>query len=413
MSRWKFYKRCLEIIFFVLIFRIYSFSHENKTIKVFFDCKKPCDIDFIKEEIYFVDMVREYYYADLYVSIDYDYLNSGGRRYVISFEPINNSTLNKKDINFTTERNDSQETIRNKLVSRIKVGLVDYLVDKPIIDDISINYEKRERVEKKQDIWKGWIFKFSYNMYANGDKNYKNLSMSGNLSASRTTKKEDVYFGYYQYFGSNKYKISSGFYKTETKSRSFSFNYTYAVSKHFGLGLFSSFGSSTYSNYDFRSSFCPAFEYSFFPYDESLRTKLKFKNFICGNYNDYTEETIYGKMREFLYKHSVSLIWEIKRKWGELENRLSYSYYLNLPSKHEFGINSSFSVNIGRGFAFNINGNYEIGNMDVNIIRRGLSLEEILLRTREMENNYSFYISFGISYSFGSIYSKEVNYVFD
>lgn len=69
MSRWKLYKWCVEII--ILMFSLVQsfFLEENKNIKFFFDCKKTCDMDFIKENLNFVDIVREYYYADLYVSM--------------------------------------------------------------------------------------------------------------------------------------------------------------------------------------------------------------------------------------------------------------------------------------------------------------------------------------------------------
>lgn len=413
MLRWKLYKGCLEVIILVLSLVQYFFSEENKTIKVFFDCKKPCDMDFIKENITFVDIVREYYYADLYVSIDYEYLSSGGRSYIISFEPHEDSKLSKKEISFTTNVNDSLQLIREKLIHKIKLGLIYYLFDKPIIENIDIKYERKEKEVKKEDKWNGWIFKLSLYTNMNGNQNYKNLSISNIITASKTTKKDELYFSYYHYSQKNKYKISNGYYSSETKNSVFSSNYIYSFSKHLGGGIFLGCGSSTYGNYDFNLRFCPAVEYSFFPYDESLKTKLRLRNYLCGYYYDYSEETIYNKMREFLVKHTVSLIFEVKRKWGDIDSSLYYEYYANKPSKHEFGINSFLSIKVGKGFSFNINGNYSIGDISVNIVKRGLSLEEILLRAKELENNYSFTISFGISYSFGSIYSKEINYAFN
>jgi len=44
---------------------------------------------------------------------------------------------------------------------------------------------------------------------------------------------------------------------------------------------------------------------------------------------------------------------------------------------------------------------------------KGASLEEILLRRRELETSYYYYFSIGLSYTFGSIYNNVVNPRFD
>ncbi|MCX7641049.1 MAG: hypothetical protein N2Z20_00225 [Elusimicrobiales bacterium] len=396
---------------FLFLFSIFIFSQQQNNIKIFIDCKKYCDYDFIKESISFVDMVREYYYADVYISIDYEHATTNIKKYVISFEPLTKSNLNKKEITFMTEPNDSQDIIREKLVKRIKIGLLNYLSDHPIIDSISIDYRSNFLEKQLQnDPWKGWVFKLSFYTNLSGDRNYSSSALNSNIVASKTTRKEDLSFSYYNYFSNNKYK---GYYETETKSSSFSGSYIYAFSNHIGGRCFLSMSRSTYQNYDFKTSICGSGEYSIFPYEQSLKTKLRFRTSICGYYYDYTEETIYNKTKELLTAHSVSFIWEIKRKWGNFENYMSYMYYLKDISKREFSIDSILSINIGKGFSFNLNGVYAIENTNLNISKKNLSLQEILLKTKEMKNNYSYSLHIGISYSFGSIYSSEINYVFN
>ncbi|MBI5325982.1 MAG: hypothetical protein HZB41_12040, partial [Ignavibacteriae bacterium] len=41
--------------------------------------------------------------------------------------------------------------------------------------------------------------------------------------------------------------------------------------------------------------------------------------------------------------------------------------------------------------------------------KEGATLEEILLRRKALETTYSYFVSFGLSYTFGSVYSNVVN----
>jgi len=43
------------------------------------------------------------------------------------------------------------------------------------------------------------------------------------------------------------------------------------------------------------------------------------------------------------------------------------------------------------------------------LVKGGVSAEEVLLRRRELETQYSYYASIGFSYTFGSIYNNVVN----
>jgi hypothetical protein len=41
--------------------------------------------------------------------------------------------------------------------------------------------------------------------------------------------------------------------------------------------------------------------------------------------------------------------------------------------------------------------------------KQGATTEEILLRLRQLETNYSYSVSMGLTYSFGSIYTSILN----
>jgi hypothetical protein len=67
------------------------------------------------------------------------------------------------------------------------------------------------------------------------------------------------------------------------------------------------------------------------------------------------------------------------------------------------------SIRIFKGFSFNVNGNYEIIRNQVNLPAGDVSLEELLLQQQQLQSGFNYFVSVGLSYSFGSIYNTVVN----
>ena len=65
--------------------------------------------------------------------------------------------------------------------------------------------------------------------------------------------------------------------------------------------------------------------------------------------------------------------------------------------------------NYVKGLNFNIDGRYERIRDQLALPKGDLSLEEILLRQKELATNYNLSLSVSLSYTFGSIYSNVVN----
>ena len=60
-----------------------------------------------------------------------------------------------------------------------------------------------------------------------------------------------------------------------------------------------------------------------------------------------------------------------------------------------------------------MNGGISFIHDQINLRKSTASSEEILTRQRQLESQYSYWLSGGISYSFGSIYNNIVNPRFD
>ena len=121
------------------------------------------------------------------------------------------------------------------------------------------------------------------------------------------------------------------------------------------------------------------------------------------------EETIYEKTYENLWKQNLSAIFEIKQKWGTASASLTGSHYFHDFSKNRLRFNADLSLRLIKGLNFNIDGSYSIIHDQLSLPRMDASLDEILLRLRELETTYSYRFSVGISYTFGSTQSNVVN----
>ena len=153
----------------------------------------------------------------------------------------------------------------------------------------------------------------------------------------------------------------------------------------------------------------PGIEYSIFPYSESTSRLFTLQYMLFGKYSSYFEETIYGEIEEYLYGEKVEIDLEFKQTWGDIDLRFEGKHYFHDSSKYNLGFYPYISIKITRGFSFDISGNYSCVRDQFSLPKGGASHEEVLLRRKELETDYSYYISFGISYTFGSIYSNIVN----
>jgi len=78
-------------------------------------------------------------------------------------------------------------------------------------------------------------------------------------------------------------------------------------------------------------------------------------------------------------------------------------------SKNRVDISTSISFRIFKGFSVELYGGYSFIHNQLNIAKNDATLEEILLQQRSFATSFSYWSSFGISYTFGSIYNNIVN----
>ena len=123
----------------------------------------------------------------------------------------------------------------------------------------------------------------------------------------------------------------------------------------------------------------------------------------------YREETIYDKIKENLLGQSLSATLEIKEPWGTLESSLEGSHYFHDFKYNRLEFSTELAFRIFKGLDLEIDGRYERIRDQLALPKGDRTLEEILLRRKELATDYNLSLSVSLSYTFGSIYSNVVN----
>jgi hypothetical protein len=99
----------------------------------------------------------------------------------------------------------------------------------------------------------------------------------------------------------------------------------------------------------------------------------------------------------------------IQGKWGSVVNVVSGSFYTQDFSKNNFELVNIFNFRVFEGFSINAFTVVNLIHNQLYLEKGGLTIEEVLLHRKQFETRYSYYISFGFSYSFGSKFQNIVN----
>ena len=108
-------------------------------------------------------------------------------------------------------------------------------------------------------------------------------------------------------------------------------------------------------------------------------------------------------------RKSLSFEIEYDRRWGRFRNNISGSHFFHDTSLNRLNFNTSLDVRIVTGFSLSISGRYSLINDQIALRAGDATDEEVLLGLQQQATSYSYGLSLGLSYTFGSIYNNVVN----
>jgi hypothetical protein len=385
-------------------------------VRVFLDCPGYlCDREYLRQQIPFVDYVRDRQVADVQVLVTAQG-SGGGRAYTLEFigrgrfEEIDNTLA------FNVPQTATESEERRQLARVLKGGLVRYVSQTPQFENLRVGYEAPEGEaqtggRQPQDApWNYWIFETGLEGEVSGEQRSSEASVEGSLSANRTTRAWKLDFGLDGEYSSERFEVSDSTTVTSIQRRyDFDALVVRSLSPHWSAGGRAEVSSSTFLNRDLLLRLAPAVEYNVFRYEESNRRQLRLLYDLGANYFNYRDTTIFGQTAETRFDQSLSVRLDLEQTWGSASASLTGSHYFFDLSKNRLQFFSFIDVQLFEGFSLRVSGNVALVQDQLYLAGEDLTDEEILLEQQQLGTDYEYGLQIGVSYTFGSIYNTVVN----
>ena len=384
-------------------------------LRVFIDCMYECDTEYLRQNIDFIDYVRDREASDVHVLVTTQGTGGGGTSWTMKFIGLAYFQDHDHTLAFTTSQNASDDDRRKEFARVFKVGLVSYAAETSAAPNLEVSVKRIEASAEESrrptnDRWDFWVFRLGAGGNMNGERSSNNRSYRLNFSASRVTDEWKINVSVFSNTNRSTFNITDD---NTVNSNSNSWNLNSMIVKSLGpkwsYGARSSLNHSSFSNIDRSLNAAPAIEFDFFPYSESTRRSLTVQYSIGATTYEYRELTIFDKLSETVPNHSLNTSIGIRAPWGSLGGSANISQHLNHMDRYRISLYGNTDIRLFKGFSFNIYSQYDKIGDQIGLPKADATTEEVLLRLQQRATGYSYYLNFGFNYSFGSIFNSTVN----
>jgi hypothetical protein len=402
-----------QLLVFISLFAASGLSAQAR-LNLFIDCK--CNKTLLKQEINYVNHALDPANAQINLFIVTSSQSNGSKVFNLNFKGQHELEGNQLVFKLPVTTVMTGREIDEALTKRIKLGLAGFLAGTPYADlaDVIVETPGEEAIAGEEaaleDNWNNWIFEVNARFNTNKESRRGRTDLRLGFEADRTTPELRIRFAPNYFYRKQMITQSDGSILTSFRQDMWmNASIVKSISDHWSVGFFNSMSSTTFRNIDYGIWIAPAIEYNFFNYNE-----VPFKEFTVAyrlgwTHNDYSEETIFLKTEESLMRQVLDADLRLRQRWGQIFAGVSAGNYLNDFSKNRVSLSGRANVRLIKGLSFNVGGSYEIINDQISLPRGEASVEDILLGQSQLATNFEADLSFGLSYTFGSLYNNVIN----
>jgi hypothetical protein len=380
-------------------------------LRVYLDCNY-CDFDFLRTEVTFVDYVRDRQSAQVHILVTNQPTGGGGTEFTLTFIGLRQFATLSDTLKYNSPAAASPDDIRRGLARIIKIGLLRYqshLGDLSAFD-VSYTAPSTGKDTTRKDPWNFWVFRTNANGYASGEKANNFVNLNSSVSANRVTEIWKSNLTFYVNYGQNRFELSDGStFKSYSHSYGLSDLLVKSLGAHWSAGERASWTASTYLHQQRAMRLAPAIEFDVFPYSQSTRRQWTVQYSLGANYFKYQDTTIFNKLSETRFDHTLITSLDLKQPWGSVSSSLEGAIYADNPSQRHLVFFNSLDLRLFKGFSLFFFGQLSLLRDQLYLPRGDLSDTDRLLRLRQLATSYTYFMNFGLSYSFGSIFNNIVN----
>ena len=385
----------------------------TRPLRVYVDCRgNGCDQEFFRQELHWVDHVRDQNDGDLHVLVTTQITGGGGSEYTIRIIGRGRWESREDVFRISTEAGETQDTLRRALLQAFSIALARYALETPIGPKLKLEPPPKSTATQTtaaQDPWNYWVYRINLNSFLNGQQGDRASNYNVNASANRTTDAWKINIGSGFFYSENRFELSDGTFRSYVRGRNINALMVRSLTDHWSAGAMLRASRQTFNNQRLNFRVAPGIEYNIFPYKESTNRQLTFQWTAGYNRFKYDEETIYGLTGESRWDEQFLSILSLRQPFGTVRLTTETAHYLDDASKYRFSFFADNEIRLFRGFSFNVDGNYQILHDQLYLPREGATDEEIIARQRQLQTSYRYFLFLGITYRFGSINNNIVN----
>lgn len=381
---------------------------------IYLDCRR-CDFDLIRTDMTFVNYVRDPELADIHVFVTEEETAGGGIEFQFSFIGKNVFEGTSHKMKHIVDRDATKDQRRNALKKYVKMGITSFILKTPLGTQFNIEYigsGEESELREVTDPWKNWVFEaYIGRVRLDLESNQSEFNSRWGIFADRVTEQWKLRIRPYFNYGKVKIQTAENEAPVVSVQRRHGLD-SYAIksiNQHWSTGLFATYLTFNGRNIKHEINLSPGIEYSIFPYKEATRKSITFSYLIGYSYLDYFEETIYNKTQENLFNQQIKAVVNIQQPWGIIETGLEGSHYLHDFARRRIEFYGQTSVRLFEGFSLTFQAEYDVIQDQLSLPKGEASLEEVLLKQRELATDFSLSGSIAITYTFGSQFANIVN----
>jgi hypothetical protein len=385
---------------------------ETSVLRIFLDCNN-CAEDYLRDEIDFVEFVRDRFEGDVHVLITNADTGAGGEENTVSFVGLGRFQGTDHVLRSVTLPGGSADQERRGIATAMRVGLLNYIASGGIRGDMEVEVDLgalQRDAEPLDDPWNYWVFSLSGDASLDGEESNREMQLDASVSADRITQNWKISLGALFEHEKQDFDLDEDEpFSTTQREREFRWLLVKSLGQHWSAGTLGMVRSSSFTNTALEISASPAIEFNLFPYSQYTRRQLRMMYSVGPRSFRYDEETLFGKTRETLTQQEFSITLDQQEEWGEIEARFEASNYFPGFSRNRLELDGEISINVARGLQFDIEGSASRIRDQLSLPRRDATPEEVLLELRQIRSGYEYGFAVGFTYTFGSIFSSIVN----
>jgi hypothetical protein len=405
-------------------------ARANGALRVYLDCQGGwhggvCDGNLYRQEITFVNWVRQPEDAQVHVILTSQNAGGGGTRYTLDFLGRGELAGMEDQFTYAASVTDVENETLQGILRTFRLGLVRFATAAGYGEGLDVTSAgsalpadalaaEGTEVTPEDDPWNFWVFSLNGNASLEKEDLQENTDVGFGVNANRTTEAWKLNLRANGQFERETYELpqDDGTVSTVRNDQdewNVSAIGVKTLGGHWGVGAEVTADNSTQLNRHLLMGVGSGIEYNYFPYAESNRRFLLARYVVSVNRVAYNDTTVFDMLDETVYQHEFNLDYEAREPWGNANIGAGVSQYLDRTDAWSFNVRGFVRYRLFRGFSVNLNGSYRKVRDQVYLAKEELSEEDILLGRRQLPTASEMDFRIGLSYSFGSIFNNAVN----